>query len=193
MTISLCHNKSTLMLSVSDWNTCNCVSRKGLVLRSCWTPRVSQTTVNLKGKSALKDHPVPKHITVFQFCITFPSDLFCAFANHLPSGSRFAKTLKTAIYGAKLFMMCVFACSFVFLMVLGCCAVDLFSICALHSSARLMSQPYFSVHYSALPPLWSCSTHLFSLNAWSWLDAVVGFVCSRSGTTGKKTIHTRDK
>ncbi|XP_013861682.1 kinectin [Austrofundulus limnaeus] len=69
------------------------------------------------------------------------------------SSSRFACTLETAIYGARLFMQCIFTFSFIVLIVLGCCAGDLLSISTLRSSARLMLQPYFSLHYDALPPI----------------------------------------
>ncbi|XP_040903629.1 uncharacterized protein LOC121188122 [Toxotes jaculatrix] len=68
---------------------------------------------------------------------------------------RCAGVLETAIQRAGLFTMCIF-----FLVVLAFVAsgssvgnCDLFSINTLWTGARVMLQPYCSVHYGALPPI----------------------------------------
>ncbi|XP_041846805.1 uncharacterized protein LOC121643443 isoform X3 [Melanotaenia boesemani] len=66
---------------------------------------------------------------------------------------RSAGTLKTAVQRAGLFVLCIFSLFVLAYVAVGCCAgnFDLFSN-ILWSSARLMLQPCFSVHYRALPP-----------------------------------------
>ena len=74
-------------------------------------------------------------------------------------------TLETAVQRAGLFLLFIF-----FLIVLGFVASgsfrgNFFSINALWSGTRLM-QPYYSVHYGALPPIWSQHSsykHLISI------------------------------
>ncbi|XP_024865885.1 coiled-coil domain-containing protein 14-like [Kryptolebias marmoratus] len=68
-------------------------------------------------------------------------------------GGGSARTPGAAAYRARLLVLCVFALFVLILTVLGCCAGDLFPVRALRSSARLMLQPYFGVHYDALPPI----------------------------------------
>ncbi|KAK5924996.1 hypothetical protein CgunFtcFv8_017560 [Champsocephalus gunnari] len=66
---------------------------------------------------------------------------------------RWAGTLETAVQIAGLFLLFIF-----FLIVLGFLASgsfrgNFFSINTLWSGTRLMLQPYYSVHYGALPPI----------------------------------------
>lgn len=145
------------------------VYRKGLMLRSCWTLKVSQRTVKLKGTSALNhEHFVISALRCF--CIWF----FCLVSYHndlLSSSCRFACTVGTVVYGARLFLQCFFMFSFIVLIVVGCCAGHLLSISNMQNTARLMLQPYFSLHYDALPPVWLHANVLLqfkSSTAWCW-------------------------
>ncbi|XP_044061146.1 GRIP1-associated protein 1-like isoform X1 [Siniperca chuatsi] len=54
---------------------------------------------------------------------------------------------------AGLFMLLIFILTVLALVASGSCAGNLFSINTLWSGARLMLQPYCSVHYGALPPI----------------------------------------
>ncbi|XP_072252520.1 uncharacterized protein [Leuresthes tenuis] len=63
---------------------------------------------------------------------------------------RFAGTWRTTIPRAGLLLLCLFCFSVLACVALGCC--EIFSN-MWWSRARLMLQPYFSVHYGTLPPI----------------------------------------
>ncbi|XP_029297733.1 uncharacterized protein LOC115014805 isoform X2 [Cottoperca gobio] len=66
---------------------------------------------------------------------------------------RCAGTLETAIQRAGLFLLSVFILTVLAFVTSGSCTGNFFSINTLWSGARLMLQPYCSVHYGALPPI----------------------------------------
>ncbi|KAM7417560.1 hypothetical protein PAMA_017276 [Pampus argenteus] len=70
-----------------------------------------------------------------------------------PQTKRCAGTLETAVQKAGLFVLCILTLAVLAFVASGSCVGDFFSINTFWSGARLMLQPYCSVHYGALPPI----------------------------------------
>ncbi|KAM7389837.1 hypothetical protein PAMP_023791 [Pampus punctatissimus] len=73
--------------------------------------------------------------------------------NQQDEASLCAGTLETAVQKAGLFVLCILTLTVLAFVASGSCAGDFFSINTFWSGARLMLQPYCSVHYGALPPI----------------------------------------
>lgn len=63
--------------------------------------------------------------------------------------------METAIHKVGLFILCIFLFTIFACVASGSCTekYELFSIRTLWRGVRLMLQPYFRVHYGALPPV----------------------------------------
>jgi len=91
--------------------------------------------------------------TFISTCVFYSCSLLCLYPTYnCPTGDRFAGTWRTTIPRAGLLMLCLFSFSVLACVTLGFC--EIFSN-MWWSRARLMLQPYFSVHYGTLPPIWS--------------------------------------
>ncbi|XP_063733153.1 uncharacterized protein LOC134860201 isoform X2 [Eleginops maclovinus] len=66
---------------------------------------------------------------------------------------RWARTFETAFQRAGLFLLFIFFLTVLGFVASGSLTGNVFSINTLWSGTRLMLQPYYSVHYGALPPI----------------------------------------